>query len=103
MAHDVVITPEARGQLEDIYDYIADAASPGTALRFTDGIIDHLARLADYPRIGTSRDDIRQGLRTLIHRRRVTIAFVVEDAAVIIIGFFYAGRDLEAVLRDEQT
>lgn len=59
MAYRIVVTAEAREQLDFIYDYIADAASPEIAARFTNGIVDHLANLADYPRIGTPRDDLR--------------------------------------------
>ncbi|UIJ44786.1 type II toxin-antitoxin system RelE/ParE family toxin [Sphingomonas cannabina] len=101
MATRIVVTPEARDQIDAIYDYIAEAASPEIARRFTDGIVDHLAKLADHPRIGTPRDDLRPGLRTLAHRRRVTIAFIVEDAAVVVIGFYYGGQDFESLLRDE--
>ena len=103
MAFRIVVTPEARHQLDSIYDYIAGAASAEIALRFTDGILDHLTTLTDYPRIGTPRDDLRPGLRTLAHRRRVTIAFMVEDVAVVVIGIYYGGHDFEALLRDEQA
>ncbi len=102
MIYRLTVTPEARDQLEAIYDYIAAAASRDIAQRFTDGIIDRLTKLADYPRIGTPRDDLRPGLRTLSHRRRVTIALVVEDATVVIIGFYYGGQDFESLLRDKQ-
>lgn len=100
MAYRIVVTPEANEQLAAIHDYIADAASPAIARRFTDGILDHLAPLADHPRIGTPRDDLRPGLRTLTHRRRVTIAFMVEDAAVVVIGFYFGGQDFETLLGD---
>lgn len=84
-------------------DYIADAASPDIAWRFTNGIVDHLETLADHPRIGTSRDDLRPGLRTLAHRHRVTIAFMIENAAVVVIGFYYGGQDFETLLQAEQS
>lgn len=51
---------------------------------------------------GSPRDDVRLGLRTLAYRRRVTIAFMVEEAAVVVIGFYYGGQDFETILRDEQ-
>jgi hypothetical protein len=34
--------------------------------------------------------------------RRVTIAFVVTEAAVLIEGIFYGGRDFEATFRDRK-
>lgn len=100
MSFRIVVAPEARDRLDAIYDYVASAASPGIALAFTGGIIDHLARLSDYPLMGTPRDDLRQGLRTLAYRRRVTIAYIVEEAAVVVIGVYYGGQDFETLLRD---
>lgn len=47
------------------------------------------------------RDDLRPGLRTISWRRRVTIALVVEEAVVVIVGIFYGGRDFESLLSDE--
>jgi|SRR5579859_91846 toxin ParE1/3/4 len=101
MPYRIVVTPEARDQLGAIYDYIADAASDDIALRFIDGVIGRLDTLAEYPRIGTPRDDLRSGLRTFAHRHRVTIAFIVEDISVVVIGFYYGGQDFEALLRAE--
>ncbi|MBV8238310.1 MAG: type II toxin-antitoxin system RelE/ParE family toxin [Sphingomonas sp.] len=102
MAYRLIFTREARDQLDAIYDYIAEAASPDIAQRFTDGIVGRLTILPDFPRVGTPRDDIRGGLRTLTYRRRVTIALMVEDTTVVVIGFYYGGQDFETLLRDEQ-
>lgn len=101
MAHRLVITPEARDQLIAIYDYITEAASPEIAKRFTDGIVDHLSVLIEHPHIGTPRDDLRPGLRTLPHRRRVIMAFLVDEEAVVVIGFYYGGQDFEAMLQEK--
>jgi toxin ParE1/3/4 len=103
MAFSIVITTEARAQLNHLYDYISPHASPAIARAFTDGIVDRLATLVDFPRTGTPRDDIRVGLRTLAYRRRVTIAFIVEKEAVVVIGFFYGGQDFEALLREDHN
>jgi len=103
MGYRIVVTSEARDQLDAIYDYIAYAATPDIARQFTDGIVDRLAMLTDYPRTGSPRDDIRPGLRTLAYRRRVTVAFMVEEVTVVVIGFYYGGQDFETMLRDEQS
>ncbi len=101
MSHEIVVSPEARAQLDNLYDYIAEAASAATAFRFTNAILDQLESLRDFPNVGTRRDDILAGLRTIGFRRRVTIAFVVEATEVLVIGLFYGGQDFEAVLRDD--
>jgi len=98
MSYRIVFTPEARNQLDDLHAYISTAADVETASRFTDGIIDHIAALNEFPKRGTPRDDLRPGLRTLAWRHRVTIAFMVEEIDVVVIGIFYGGRDFESLL-----
>jgi len=96
----IVLAPEAHGQLDELYDYIAAQASASTALRFIDAILDRLELLKDFPDAGARRDDILRGLRTLGFRRRMTIAYVVESSQVLILGVFYGGQDFETILRD---
>jgi len=97
----IVFSTEARAQLDDLYDYIAAAASPATALRFNNAILDQLESLRDFPNVGTLRGDILPRLRTIGFRRRATIAFVMEATDVLVVGIFYGGQDFEIVLRDD--
>jgi plasmid stabilization system protein ParE len=101
MAYRIVFTPEARDQLDHLHSYIASAADTEIATRFADGILDHIATLSELPERGTPRDDLRLQMRTLAWRRRVTIAFLVEDSDVVVIGIFYGGRDFETLLRED--
>ena len=98
MPYRIVVTPEARDQLDNLHSYIAAAANAETSTRFVNGILDHIATLREFPKRGTPRDDLRSGLRTLAWRRRVTIAFVVEQRDVVVIGVYYGGRDLDSLL-----
>ena len=103
MAYTVVFAPEAQAQLLEIYRYIADAASPEVAASFTESIVNYCEGLETFPLRGTGRDDIRPGLRITGFRRRVTIAYTVDEASVIILGVFYGRRDYEAALQvDDQ-
>ena len=45
MSHRVVFTPEALDQLADLYQYIAVAASPAIAMRYTDAIVSYCESL----------------------------------------------------------
>lgn len=94
----VVFRREALQQLEDLYDYIADAGSPDDAARYTDAIVTYCQGFTDFPNLGRARDDIRPGLRTIGYKRRVVIAFAVLDDTVAIVGIFYGGRDYETIL-----
>lgn len=97
----VVFTPEAQEQLAELYQYIAQAASPNTAAKYTNAIIDCCEGLQHFPHRGTKRDDIRIGLRITNYKKRTVIAFVVEPEQVSILGIFYGGQDYEAILLDE--
>ena len=99
MPYRIVFTPEARDQLDYLHSYISATADVETASKFANGVIDHIASLSEFPERGTPRDDLRPGLRALAWRRRVTIAFVVEEAEVVVIGIFYGGRDFETLLQ----
>lgn len=99
-AHRVVFRREALRQLDELYDYIADAGSPAGAARYTDAIVTYCEGLAPFPHRGTARDDIRPGLRTIGYKKRIVIAFAILDNTVAILGIFYGGRDYETILTD---
>ena len=94
----VVFTPEALEQLEALYAYIADAASPLVAQRYTDAIVIYCETLQTFPLRGARRDDIRPGLRITNYKGRTVIAFEVSDDRVATIGIFYGGQDYETAL-----
>ena len=96
MAYRVVFTPEARDQLLSIYRYIAAEVSADRASAFVTAIVDYCESFRTFPKRGTRRDDLRPGLRTVGFRRRVTIAFTVEEQTVAIIGVFYGGQEVTA-------
>lgn len=99
--HRVVYRREAMAQLSDLHRYIGEAGSPENATRFVDAIVNYCEGLANFPRRGTARDNIRPGLRTVSFRKRVVIAFAVLNDTVAILGIYYGGRDYENILLDE--
>lgn len=98
MAYHVVFSPEALDQLEALYRYIAVAASPDIAARYTDAIVTYCEGLQTSPLRGTRRDEIRPGLRITNYKERAVIAFDVSAELVSIIGVFYGGQDYTTVL-----
>ena len=101
MAYDVEFAPEALDQLAALYRYIAQAATPETARRYTDAIISHCEELRTFPHRGNQRDDVRAGLRITHYRKRAVIAFAVVAKQVSILGIFYGGQDFETALQAE--
>ncbi|MEQ1866576.1 MAG: type II toxin-antitoxin system RelE/ParE family toxin [Micropepsaceae bacterium] len=100
MAHSVIFSPEAEAHLVSLYREIAHQKSAGIADRFTGSIVDYCEGFKTSLLRGRRRDDIRPGLRIVGFRRRATIAFVVDDKSVIILGVFYRGKNYESELRD---
>ena len=101
MRYRVIFSPEAAEQLAALYRYIAEAASPDVAMRYTEAIVSHCESLRDFPQRGTRRDDVRPGLRITNYKKRAVIAFAVDGDLVSIIGVFYGGQDYETILQDD--
>lgn len=95
----LILAPEARDDLNTLYDWIAGAASPEIALGYIERIERYLSGFDVLAERGTKRDDIRPGLRIIGFERRVTIAFTAEPERVTILRVLYGGRDWETDLR----
>jgi toxin ParE1/3/4 len=92
---EVILSPEAVGDLISLYDYIAADSGPARAVAYIGRINDYCARFDFAAERGTRRDDIRPGLRIVGFERRVTIAFHVDPATVTIDRILYGGREVE--------
>ncbi|MBA4109779.1 MAG: plasmid stabilization protein [Leptothrix sp. (in: Bacteria)] len=101
MSYRVVFSPEAEAQLVALYGYIAAAASPDIAARYTEAIVSYCESLSTFPHRGNVRDDVRPGLRITNYKKRAVIAYDVGAEMVSIIGIFYGGQDYEAILHDD--
>lgn len=102
MNYRIVFSPEAEEQLAALYIYLSDAASPDIAFEYTEDIVKYCERMHTFPIRGTTRDDVRLGLRISNYKKRVVIAFCVdeEEKLVSIIGLFYGGQNYETILKE---
>jgi toxin ParE1/3/4 len=91
----LVFSPEARNDLRQLSNYIAEQSGSARAIAYLDRIEAFCMGLQDFPERGTRRDDLWPGLRTMGFERRVTVAFTVEANTVTILRILYGGRDLE--------
>ena len=69
---------------------------------FVAGIRDHCLALLIFPQRGTQRVEIMPGLRITGYRRAVSIVFAVDGERVLILGIFYAGRNITPELLEER-
>ncbi len=101
MIYEIVFSPRAEVQMLALHDYICNAASQFIAKRYTDSIVSYCESLNVFPLRGTSREDIRPGVRITHYKKRCVIAFRVSGDTVTILGVFYGGQDYESQLTDE--
>jgi toxin ParE1/3/4 len=94
MNHSVEFAPLSLDDLEDIYRYIALAASTAVAQAYLDRLTVQCSRLADFPLRGAARGDLGAGVRTIIFERRITVLYEVVARRVIIRRVFAKGRDI---------
>lgn len=86
--------------MTDLLAHIALAAAPEIAVRYVDAVVAQCDSLATFPERGARRDDLWPGLRVVGFRRRVSIAFVVENDTVTIHGIFYGGQNLDSAFEE---
>jgi toxin ParE1/3/4 len=96
MAHR--LAPQARAELSNIWNYIA--RENGNAA-VADGVIDDITErfhlLAQYPRMGRPRDDLRPGLCSFPVGQYVII-YMIDDEDVQILHVFHGCQDIEGQL-----
>ena len=89
----VVWSADAERDLFEIWDYLALEASPNVADKRLRDIHRTVANLADWPRLGRERTDVRSGLRSLADPPHV-IFYRVEAARVEILRILHGHRDI---------
>ena len=95
MSHRIDFSPEALGDLIDLYDYIAARDGAERAIGYIDRIEECCRSFSVFPDRGIRRDDLRPGLRILGFERRAVIALHIEANTVTILRILYGGRDVE--------
>jgi len=99
VSHRIDFSPEALGDLIDLYDYIALHDGAERAIGYIERIEKCCQTLSVFPDRAITRDDLHPGLRVLGFERRAVIAFQITADAVIILRILYGGRRLETVFR----
>lgn len=97
MNYKVVFKPEADAHLTSIEKYLT---SVHAETDFVIRIVQHCLSLNKFPFRHRERSDIRPGLRITGYKKRVTIAYTVEDNTVFILGIYYGGQDYETDLKN---
>lgn len=94
MSYRIIYTPQTEAELDTIYDHIAAAAGTRVAGDFVDGIITFLEGFETFPARGTIRDFGIPGLRIIGYKHSISVAFVVREDEVVIVGVFRRGQNI---------
>ncbi|MEO1686303.1 MAG: type II toxin-antitoxin system RelE/ParE family toxin [Pseudomonadota bacterium] len=91
------LTPAARRDLEDIWDWTAEAFSPDQADAYLRGLAEALSLIAAQPGIGRERPEIAPPVRLHPWRSHL-IVYRAEAEGVLVIRVPHARRDWRALL-----
>lgn len=91
MPVEVVYSQEAKSQLLDLEEYLANRFYPKNAEKYVERIRRACLGLGLAPNRGRRRDDITAGVRMIGFERRVTIYYKLIEDRVNILGIHYAG------------
>ena len=84
----------AEQDLEEIWSYVAEDASPATADRLIDAIVDRFDLLAEQPRMGRLRPEFGAGVRSFSVENHVI--YYRHDEDVVIARVLHGRRDQAA-------
>jgi toxin ParE1/3/4 len=87
---------DARSDLSEIWDYFVEVAGRHTADRIVRNIVGACSPLETHPFAGRTRDEVREGLRSVVARPYV-IFYRVRDGAAEIARVLDGRRDLDEV------
>lgn len=102
MSYAVRFAPEALEQLAELENWISRASgTTSVAERYVNGIVNFCENFNVFPERGMRRNDLLPGLRVVGYRKRTTLAFLInhQAEAVIFVGVYHGGRDIEAIFK----
>ncbi len=99
-ALEIVFSRRASEHIRAIFRYLTQEASPIVAERYVSRLTDFCHSLAHFPHRGLAQHEIMPDLRILTYARSITVAYVVEPEAVIIVGVYTAGQDYLSALAE---
>ena len=89
------LSDQGRDDLSEIFEYIA-SDNESAALRVVIRFLDLFELLEQNPRIGRSRDDLQEGLRS-IPQSSYMVFYRIWAGRVVIVRVLHAARDIAAV------
>lgn len=95
MPYTIIKHPAVEGDLFEIADLISSYAGLDVGTAKVDEITDFIGSLADFPKIGSVRNELYPGLRAIPASEKAVVCFTVDDntLTIRILCISYAGAD----------
>lgn len=90
------VSPTARRDLHAVFDHIA-TDNPRAAATFVDRVEEACRRIADFPEMGTLREDLAPSLRAFAVGNYVVL-YRPADQGIDVLRVVHGARDLPSVL-----
>lgn len=90
-----VLSPAARADLEDIWDYTSDRWDLDQAEAYVRGLQRAIERAAEDPRVGRSCDEVRPGYRKLAAGSHTLYYRLTDDGTVDIVRILHQRMDAD--------
>ena len=90
-------SPEADGDLEDIFDYTEREFGIDQGIEYLSGFEGMFTKIVDNPELGKEREEIREGLRSLLKEKHVVFYRILANR-IRIVRILHGSRDLRTFL-----
>jgi toxin ParE1/3/4 len=92
----VEFSPRSIADLQEILEFVA-RFNPQAAVRLIDGLEERCMKLAEFPAVGTRRDDLSRGMRVLSHGSYAIYFVQKTDDVVLIARVLHSARDVKPI------
>jgi toxin ParE1/3/4 len=90
--------------IDDIWSYLAiTQGNPKVAQKVMDELRETFELLSDFPMMGRERNDLKQGIRRIVVRKRYIVLYRVIDEGVLIERVVHGSRDLESLFQEPES
>jgi len=94
---DYLLTPAAKSDLKDIWNYTVQSFGLNQAERYMLKIENKLYLLASNPQIGIKRPEIKDGYYSFPVEKHI-VFYLIKDDSIIIIGILHCKMDIKKQL-----
>lgn len=95
-------SPEARDDIDQLWDYYARVAGQATADKIIREIAKVVQAIEDFPAAGRARDEIRAGLRSLTAAPQIVFYRLKNDRPEIV-RVLDGRQDIEEIFSDDES